>query len=105
MHLLSPMEKSQSTLYSTSTISVNNNSSSTNSGDYDRTNNINNVNNNDINNINTNSISDDSDSDLSLNECDVTFVDDDDINCTPKNEAEMMFYQVVEMLRFEQEVC
>lgn len=48
---------------------------------------------------------DDSDSDLSLNECDMTLVDDHDLVCDPKNEAEMMFYQVVEMLRYEQEVC
>lgn len=71
MQLLSPIEKSQSTLCSSS-ISV---------------------------------ISDDSDSDLSYNECDMTLVDDDDITkCDPTNEAEMMFLQVVEMLRYEQEV-
>ncbi len=74
MQILTPMEKSQSTLYtSTSTKSM---------------------------------VSDDvdSDSDMSLNECDMTLVADDDYILDPKNEAEIMFYQVVEMLRFEEEV-
>lgn len=70
MQLLSPIEKSQSTLCSSSI-----------------------------------SVISDSDSDLSYNECDMTLVDDDDITkCDPTNEAEMMFLQVVEMLRYEQEV-
>lgn len=34
---------------------------------------------------------------------DVTLIDDD--MCDAKNEAEFMFFQVVEMLRCEQEVC
>lgn len=45
---------------------------------------------------------DDTSSDLSYNECDITLMDDDMTDA--KNEAEMMFFQVVEMLRFE-EVC
>lgn len=86
MKLLSPIEKSQTTLYNTSTISTN---KSLNSGGM--------VGEDD---------DDDSDSDISLNECcDMTLVDDDDFGYDPKNEAEMMFLQVVEMLRDEQEVC
>lgn len=46
---------------------------------------------------------DDSSSDLSYNECDITLIDHD--MCDGKNEAEIMFFQVVEMLRCEQEVC
>lgn len=80
MQLLSPIENSHSTLCSTSTTkSV-------------------------ISDLDDNE-NDDSDSDLSLNECDMTLVDDDDLCCAPKNDAEMMFFQVVEILRFEQEVC
>ncbi|KAJ6635999.1 Dystrophin, isoform E [Pseudolycoriella hygida] len=74
MQILSPIEKSQSTLY-TSTTST----KSMVSEDVD------------------------SDSDMSLNECDMTLVADDDYVLDPKNEAEIMFYQVVEMLRFEEE--
>lgn len=48
----------------------------------------------------------DTDSELSYNECDITLVDDVEmIKTDPKNEAEMMFRQVMEVLRFEQEVC
>lgn len=84
MKLLSPIEKSQTTLY-TSTISTNKSLTSGGLGGDD---------------------DDDSDSDISLNECcDMTLVDDDDFGYDPKNEAEMMFLQVVEMLRDEQEVC
>lgn len=46
---------------------------------------------------------DDSSSDLSYNECDITLIDHDMNDA--KNEAELMFFQVVEMLRCEQEVC
>lgn len=46
---------------------------------------------------------DDSSSDLSYNECDITLIDHE--MCDAKNEAEIMFFQVVEMLRCEQEVC
>lgn len=45
------------------------------------------------------------DSEYSFNDGDITLVDDiDNLKCDPNNEAEMMFLQVVEMLRFEQEV-
>jgi len=47
--------------------------------------------------------SDDSDSDSMIGHLDVTLVDDADCFC-PKNEAERMFYEVVEVLRYEQEV-
>lgn len=46
---------------------------------------------------------DDSSSEFSYNECDITLIDHD--MCDSKNEAEIMFFQVVEMLRCEQEVC
>lgn len=142
MHLLSPIEKSQSTLYS----STNNMSTSTKSiGSYGssnggvcrvgtvaimedqsngevitRGNHAKSENENENENANRSfcfrgdSVSgedddedDESDSDLSFNECgDITLlVDDGDMICDPKNEAEMMFLQVVEMLRYEQEVC
>lgn len=41
--------------------------------------------------------------DTSYDECDITLIDHD--MCNAKNEAELMFFQVVEMLRCEQEVC
>lgn len=49
-------------------------------------------------------VDDDSSDGFSYTEYDITLVDDSDINCDPKNEGEMMFYQVLGMLRFEQEV-
>lgn len=80
MELMSSIEKSQSTLYSISTKSMI-------SSDY--------------NNDGADE-SDDSDSDLSYSECDVTLMDDD--SCDATNEAEKMFYQIVEILRYEEEV-
>jgi hypothetical protein len=47
--------------------------------------------------------SDDSDADLILDNFDVTLVDDDSYD-SPKNDAERMFLEVVEVLRYEQEV-
>ncbi len=47
--------------------------------------------------------SEDSD-DLTLDSIDVTFFSDDDNCAEPKNEAERMFFEVVESLRYEQEV-
>jgi hypothetical protein len=47
--------------------------------------------------------SDDSDADLMLDNFDVTLVDDDSYE-SPKNDAERMFLEVVEVLRYEQEV-
>lgn len=46
---------------------------------------------------------DESDRDSMLDNFDVTFVDDADCY-TPKNDAERMFFEVVEVLRYEQEV-
>lgn len=46
---------------------------------------------------------DDSDSDSIMNNFDVTLVDNDDL-FSPKNDAERMFFEVVEVLRFEQKV-
>lgn len=48
---------------------------------------------------------DGSSSECSYNECDITLIDDDDIFCEAKTEGEMLYCQVVEMLRFEVEVC
>lgn len=48
---------------------------------------------------------DDSSSELSFNECDITLIDDEDIFCGAKTDGEMLYCQVVEMLRFEIEVC
>ena len=48
--------------------------------------------------------SEDSDADLILDNIDVTFFSDDDNYTTPKNDAERMFFEVVESLRYEQEV-
>lgn len=93
MKFKSPMDKSDSTLCSSnSMISSSRNSSSqaSNGGQ-----------NGDHSNIS------DSDSELEYSECDITLVDDEDMNKSgnPKNEAEQMFLQVMEVLRFEQEVC
>lgn len=47
-------------------------------------------------------------SDYSMEDCDITIVDDTSFNKrssgVPKNEAELMFLQVVEILRFEKKV-
>lgn len=48
--------------------------------------------------------SEDSDADLILDNIDVTFFSDDDNYTTPKNDAERMFFEVVESLRYEHEV-
>lgn len=48
---------------------------------------------------------DGSSSEFSYNECDITLIDDEDIFCGTKNDGEMLYCQVVEMLRFEVEVC
>lgn len=45
----------------------------------------------------------DSDSDSIMDNFDVTLVDNDDL-FSPKNDAERMFFEVVEVLRFEQKV-
>lgn len=87
MQLITPMEKSHSTLCSTSSMV----SSSNNSGQ-----------NGDQSNLSSN-ISD-TDSELSYTDCDVTLVDDVDYKCDPSNDAEKMLFQVMEVLRYEQEV-
>lgn len=87
MQLITPMEKSNSTLCSTSSMV----SSSNNSGQ-----------NGDQSNLSSN-ISD-TDSELSYTDCDVTLVDDIDYKCDPSNDAEKMLFQVMEVLRYEQEV-
>lgn len=48
---------------------------------------------------------DDDDDNGSYNECDITLIDDDDILCDAKTDGEMLYCQVVELLRFELEVC
>lgn len=87
-----PIEKSHSTLYSTSTKSMVSTSDSNNNDDDE-----------DAGVSLDRSAADDDSSELSYNECDITLMDDD--MCDAKNEAELMFFQVVEMLRYEQEVC
>lgn len=47
----------------------------------------------------------DDDDNGSYNECDITLIDDDDILCDAKTDGEMLYCQVVELLRFELEVC
>jgi len=42
---------------------------------------------------------------MAFTECDATLVDDPTTQNKPKNEAEMMFNQVMDVLRIEQEVC
>lgn len=148
MQFMSPMEKSQSTLYSVSTKSTFSSStaSDSNTGDDDETDELtdghlqhphqhmhnghlrcngngnrkaaisdrqivlnlksdssfeNDDNKSDVKHLSDDC--DDNDSDLSYNECDITLMDDD--LCDAKNEAELMFFQVVEILRYEQEVC
>ena len=49
--------------------------------------------------------SDDDDGGDSYNECDITLIDDDDSLCDAKTDGEMLYCQVVELLRFELEVC
>lgn len=113
MKLLSPIEKSHTTLY-TSTMSTNKSRISGNVDDDE----------DDDDGVgggggggggssgiepsnDSDASSSSSDGSSSLNECcDMTLVDDNDMmDYDPKNEAEMMFFQVVEMLRSEQEVC
>lgn len=128
MQFLSPIVKSQSTLYSVSTKSFNTTSDS-NTGDDDETDELH-LNHRHLHHMKCSSTvriidnsdncngdkhrdnrdqrmfsddCDEDDSDLSYNECDITLMDDD--LCDAKNEAEIMFFQVVEMLRYEQEVC
>ncbi|GAB0096712.1 dystrophin [Sergentomyia squamirostris] len=92
MRLLSPIEKSISTLCSSSSAmdtlgpegENGRTSMSSEGGTFD----------------------DEDDDEYELSDCDVTLVDDANLrvsNCNPENEGELMFLQVVEMLRFEQE--
>lgn len=103
MEFLRPsvMDKSHSTLYSISTKSMASSSDSNNNDDDG-------ADSGQCNGTGTGSESmpdrddrdDDTSSDLSYNECDITLMDDDMPDA--KNEAEVMFFQVVEMLRFEE---
>lgn len=99
MKLLTPMEKSNSTLCSTSSMVSSSNNSAGGGGS-------NGGQNGDHSNISSN-ISD-TDSELSYDDCDfldVTLVDDVDYKCIASNDAEKMLLQVMEVLRDEQEVC
>lgn len=108
MKLLSPIEKSHTTLY-TSTMSTNKSRISGNvDDDEDDDDGVGGGGGSSgIEPSNDSDASSSSDGSSSLNECcDMTLVDDNDMmDYDPKNEAEMMFFQVVEMLRNEQEVC
>lgn len=55
--------------------------------------------------VDGNSEHDGSSSECSYNERDITLIDDDDIFCEAKTDGEMLYCQIVEMLRFEVEVC
>jgi hypothetical protein len=46
----------------------------------------------------------DNDSEFAYSESDITLVEVEDKKHDPKNDAEKMFFQVMEVLRFEQEV-
>lgn len=92
------MDQSQSTLYSMSTYL----SGSTDSG---RTRTMESSDSNNNVNDNDDEHDDDSSSEFSFNECDITLIDDDDILCDAKTDGELLYCQVVEMLRFEVEVC
>lgn len=114
------IDKSQSTLYSMSTSTMVSGSSSTNSGSSrtqttatsDSNNNVDDEDDG-IDSLNRSSTvcdngdeeHDGSSSEYSYNECDITLIDDDDLFCEAKTDGEMLYCQVVEMLRFEVEVC
>lgn len=106
MRLLSSIDKSEIRISSPITNGRHNLEQNVNNNDKIDTNHLNETNDK-MKQINNDEIDDDNDSytdTLSYNECDITLVGDDNLNCVPKNEAEMMFMQVVEILRFEQEV-
>lgn len=93
------MDKSQSTLYSMSTyLSGSTNSSRTRTMDSSDSN-------NNVSDDDDDDEHDESSSEFSFNECDITLIDDDDLFCDAKNDGELLYCQVVEMLRFEVEVC
>lgn len=111
------IDKSQSTLYSMSTSTMVSGSSSSNgSTNQTRTTANSDTNNNmddeddGIESLNRSTVcvngdDDGSSSECSYNECDITLIDDDDLFCDAKTDGEMLYCQVVEMLRFEIEVC
>lgn len=112
------IDKSQSTLYSMSMSTMVSGSSSHSGSGRTRTittsDSNNNVDDDDdgIESLNRSTVcvdgdddDDGSSSEYSYNECDITLIDDDDIFCEAKNDGEMLYCQVVEMLRFEVEVC
>jgi hypothetical protein len=55
-------------------------------------------------NFNNDHCSSDNDSEFAYSESDITLVEVEDKKLDPKNDAEKMFFQVMEVLRFEQEV-
>lgn len=55
--------------------------------------------------VNEDEQNDESSSEYSYNECDITLIDDDNIFCEAKTDGEMLYCEIVEMLRFEVEVC
>lgn len=93
------MDKTQSTLYST----VSSNTMISGSSGSSRTRTVTSSDSN--NNVDDDDENDGSSSDLSYNECDITLIDDEDIHCEGKTDGELLYCQVVEMLRFEVEVC
>lgn len=55
--------------------------------------------------VNEDEQNDESSSEYSYNECDITLIDDDNIFCDAKTDGEMLYCEIVEMLRFEVQVC
>lgn len=111
------IDKSQSTLYSMSTSTMVSGSSTNSGSSRTRTTATSDSNNNvddeddGIESLNRSTVCDNGDdehdgssSEYSYNECDITLIDDDDIFCEAKTDGEMLYCQVVEMLRFEVEV-
>lgn len=112
------IDKSHTTLYSMSTSTMVSGSSSNSGSNGTRTTATSDSNNNvdddddGIESLNRSTVCvngddehDGSSSECSYNECDITLIDDDDIFCDAKTDGEMLYCQVVEMLRFEVEVC
>lgn len=112
------IDKSQSTLCSMSTSTMVSGSSTNSGSSRTRTTATSDTNNNvdddddGIESLNRSTVcvngdgeNDGNSSECSYNECDITLIDDDDIFCDAKNDGELLYCQVVEMLRFEVEVC
>lgn len=107
------IDKTQSALYSMSMSTMVSGSSSTRTtATSDSNNNVDDDDDDGIESLNRSTVCVDGDnerdgssSEYSYNECDITLIDDDDIFCEAKTDGEMLYCQVVEMLRFEVEVC